>query len=182
MCSCRQPMGSNVTTDEEDLLERDVAADSLEPNDDRDLDAAAAHARAAFSNPGNPQAGSLRRVAAPRGHCSSLRGLFTLSLFFGSLYALTLLVFYFAAAKSSPSAEDFPLTRLAVLLLVAPVILKYVVHLLVAPWYPAVEWLRSRRRSLPYCPSVSVLIPAWNEEVGIEATIASVLATEYPRL
>jgi len=69
-----------------------------------------------------------------------------------------------------------------VLLLVAPVILKYVVHLLVAPWYPAVESFRARRHPSTHLPSVSVLIPAWNEAVGIEATITSVLNTEYPHL
>lgn len=41
-------------------------------------------------------------------------------------------------------------------------------------------------RSFPadptYTPRVSVLIPAWNEEVGIQATIRSVLANEYPNI
>ncbi len=98
------------------------------------------------------------------------------------LYALTALVFYFAASKNYMPMDKFSLIRFGILLLFAPIIIKYIVHLLIAPWYPAVELFRSRKRSANYIPSVSVLIPAWNEEVGIRATIESVLNTNYPHL
>lgn len=98
------------------------------------------------------------------------------------LYTLTGLVFYFAVSKEYSPIDDFSLARLVILILFTPIIIKYVFHLLVSPWYSAVESFRERKRREDYCPTVSVLIPAWNEEVGIRATITSVLNTKYPRL
>ncbi|TSC62333.1 MAG: family 2 glycosyl transferase [Parcubacteria group bacterium Gr01-1014_48] len=103
-------------------------------------------------------------------------------IFFVSLYIITALVFYFAVTKEYTPLDDFMRFRLVILFLFAPIIIKYIFHLLIAPWYPVVESLRSRKRGAIYTPRVSVLIPAWNEEVGIRATITSVLKTRYPYL
>ena len=102
--------------------------------------------------------------------------------FIFSLYIPTSLVFYFAISKNYIPTDEFSHIRLVILLLFSPIIIKYIIHLLIAPWYPAVEFSRSRKRSVKYIPSVSVLIPAWNEEVGIRATIKSILNTKYPHL
>lgn len=75
------------------------------------------------------------------------------------------------------------LTRIfAVLMLI-----KYSIFLLVAPFHKVKEALRSlriakRHKGEPYRPLVSVVIPAWNEEVGIISTIRSVLANDYEPL
>ena len=103
-------------------------------------------------------------------------------IFLVTMYALTALVFYFAISKYYTPIKDFYTVRFIILLLFAPIIIKYIFHLAVAPWYPVVEASRSRKRSTNYTPSVSVLIPAWNEEVGIRATITSVLKTRYQHL
>lgn len=45
--------------------------------------------------------------------------------------------------------------------------------------------LRSRRAAadpLPYLPSVAVIVPAYNEEVGIERAVRSLAASDYPDL
>jgi cellulose synthase/poly-beta-1,6-N-acetylglucosamine synthase-like glycosyltransferase len=99
-----------------------------------------------------------------------------------SLYAPTSLVLFLVYKTDFSPHEELALYRLIVLLLIAPIIVKYVVHLFIAPWYPAVESLRARKHTLGHQPSVSVLIPAWNEEVGIVSTIKSVLSTHYPLL
>ncbi|MEK7561023.1 MAG: glycosyltransferase [Patescibacteria group bacterium] len=98
------------------------------------------------------------------------------------LYIPTAVVCYFALSRQYTPINEFSSIRLGILLLIAPIILKYIIQLLIAPWYSAVEYFRSRKRSADYNPSVSVLIPAWNEEVGIEATLTSVLDTNYPGL
>src|SRR4029078_8809022 len=46
------------------------------------------------------------------------------------------------------------------------------------------QWLRSRKRErlhsgINYAPSVSVVVPAFNEEMVIEKTIRSLLASDY---
>ena len=99
-----------------------------------------------------------------------------------ALYSLTALVFYFAVSRNYTPMDWFLHIRLVIILLFAPILLKYAIQLLIAPWYSALEFFRSRKRSIGYTPSVSVLIPAWNEEVGIAATIKSVLNTNYPKL
>jgi poly-beta-1,6-N-acetyl-D-glucosamine synthase len=103
-------------------------------------------------------------------------------VFIFSLYALTALVFYFAVSKDYVPIDEFSYIRLITLLLFAPIVAKYLIHLLIAPWYPAIEFFRSKKHSVHYTPSVSVLIPAWNEEVNIRKTLQSVLDTNYPDL
>jgi poly-beta-1,6 N-acetyl-D-glucosamine synthase len=66
--------------------------------------------------------------------------------------------------------------------LMLPVAIKYVIQLLGAPIYSVVEAVRQRRAPTNPTPTVSVCIPAWNEEVGIVKTIRSVLNTAYPKL
>ena len=99
-------------------------------------------------------------------------------------YAVTVLVIAYGASVDRRTDEPFSLVRVVILCLVAPIFLKYLLQLLIAPWYPLVERIRARRARPggAYVPSVSVLVPAWNEEVGILSTVQSILDTRYPRL
>lgn len=67
----------------------------------------------------------------------------------------------------------------------ALMLIKYTTFLLVAPFHRYKESLRKlrvikKRKGKPYRPLVSVLVPAWNEEVGIISTIRSILNNDYP--
>jgi cellulose synthase/poly-beta-1,6-N-acetylglucosamine synthase-like glycosyltransferase len=66
---------------------------------------------------------------------------------------------------------------------VALVGLKYVVYSLVAPWHKvrqAIKRLQTKSFLVENrYPLVSVVIPAWNEEVGLETTLKAILATNY---
>jgi cellulose synthase/poly-beta-1,6-N-acetylglucosamine synthase-like glycosyltransferase len=100
-----------------------------------------------------------------------------------ALYSLTLLILYAACSQHYAPTEYSATIRLFILAVFAPILLKFLLNLLVAPWYPLVERARARRWPAPQRPpSVSILVPAWNEEVGIRATMRSVLATGYPDL
>lgn len=98
------------------------------------------------------------------------------------LYIPTVLVFYLAFTAEYIPLEKYDSLRFVVLLLFAPIIFKYVVQLFLSPWYSVVEYARAKKRCKNYLPSVSVIIPAWNEEVGIIKTIESVINTNYPNL
>jgi cellulose synthase/poly-beta-1,6-N-acetylglucosamine synthase-like glycosyltransferase len=97
------------------------------------------------------------------------------------VYTPTVLVFYFAATTNYVPTDNFVVIRWVMLLLFVPIFLKYVLQLVIAPFFPVVEYMRKRKRDA-FIPTVSVLIPAWNEEVGIKSTIVSVLGTRYPKL
>ncbi len=70
-------------------------------------------------------------------------------------------------------------------------LVKYYLFLVVAPWYRVKENIRRLRfiehhakelHDRPYQPLVSVIIPAWNEEVGILKTVRSVMASTYHKI
>ena len=68
---------------------------------------------------------------------------------------------------------------------------KYFLFLIISPFYPVQEHFRYLRAtakrvkagfSKDYEPKVSVIIPAWNEEVGVLSTINSVVENGYDNL
>jgi poly-beta-1,6-N-acetyl-D-glucosamine synthase len=110
-----------------------------------------------------------------------LRFIASYAALFVFIYTPTVLVFYFAATKDYIPTDRFIFIRWVMLALFIPIFIKYIIQLLIAPLFPVVEFVRKRKRS-HYAPTVSVIIPAWNEEVGIIRTITSVLDTKYPHL
>ncbi|GLV59317.1 glucosaminyltransferase [Dictyobacter sp. S3.2.2.5] len=53
--------------------------------------------------------------------------------------------------------------------------------MILAPWYSYDVWAKRRRyfARRNYRPLVSVIIPAWNEEVGLVSTLKTILASSY---
>lgn len=84
--------------------------------------------------------------------------------------------------------SEFILLRNITIFFATIMLVKYYLFLLVAPFHTLKEaWRAERLRrsgagSRPYRPRVSVIIPAWNEAVGILGTVRSVLANPYPNL
>jgi len=101
-------------------------------------------------------------------------------LFFAVLYTATGAVFYLAATRTYHPVEGFDVVRKVMLVLLAPLLIKYVFQLSCTPLYSLVG--KFQKKQANETPSVSVLIPAWNEEVGILKTVRSVLDTKYPKL
>lgn len=110
------------------------------------------------------------------------KNLIITSLLLVTLYGVTLAIIYLAFTTEYAPADELVSLRLMILVLFLPIIFKYVIQLLIAPLYQLVELIRRRKYSNDYLPSVSVLIPAWNEEVGVVKTIESVINTKYPKL
>jgi len=99
------------------------------------------------------------------------------------LYSATAGIVYLYYTTTQIESEAFSGLRLAIVILLAPLLLKYLVQLVVSPFYSLIEKSRENRfknsANPSHSPLVSVLIPAWNEEVGIIKTIRSVLASRY---
>lgn len=88
-------------------------------------------------------------------------------------------------------SEWFIFFRNAAFFFATLMLVKYYIFLILAPFYPIQETLRrikvrkfaqerilQGKRSI-YHPKVSIIIPAWNEEVGILKTVRSILHNTY---
>lgn len=98
--------------------------------------------------------------------------------FLGCFYLITLSLLLMALITDPRPGVHFETVRFVLLLLMLPLMLKYLLQLNAALWQRFTE---QRYQLLPEQQAkVSVLIPAWNEEIGVERTIASVMANDYP--
>ncbi len=90
------------------------------------------------------------------------------------------------------NADLFMLFRNLTIFLAAMMLIKYFLFLILAAFFPVREqWrrLRTLRREVkryghlrPHALGVSVIVPAWNEEVGILKTMQSILDNDYPHI
>lgn len=80
------------------------------------------------------------------------------------------------------AARDFPLLRQIIIIWAFLYLIRYFVYTMISPWYDA-RWelwkARHRQQVRTFQPRVSVIIPEWNEEVGIISTVRSVLQNSY---
>lgn len=97
-------------------------------------------------------------------------------------YCVTIFVMYLASTTQYQPSESFTSARFFVLILLSPILFKYVIQLVSFPFYSIVEKHRVAKTNRAEGTKVSVLIPAWNEEVGILKTLNSVINTNYPAL
>jgi len=98
-------------------------------------------------------------------------------------YSLTGFILYLAyiqtiQIQSTQEANFLTNYRLVLTLILIPIIVKFLIQLIAAPLSGLIDYFRDKP-VLDQQPSVSVLIPAWNEEVGIINTLRSALAADY---
>lgn len=82
--------------------------------------------------------------------------------------------------------NDFPFFRLFIIFFATILLTKYFLYMIVSPWYDVVLAYKRKRheekRLPPYAPKVSVIVPAWNEEVGLVKTVRTILESTYKNL
>src|SRR5260370_30722919 len=102
------------------------------------------------------------------------------------LYVATLLTFM-SIALFKPHPVESPLLSIArgIIIIFATVLLtKYTADMFLSPWYEILQ-IRQRQRKLPhtlYEPLVSLIIPSWNEEIGLLGTVKTLLESTYRHL
>lgn len=82
------------------------------------------------------------------------------------------------------STSVFEILSYIVAFFVLLTLFKNYVFLLISPFYPVVERLRYfqakvKRKGTEFFPKISVIVPAWNEEIGIVRTVKSVIYNGY---
>lgn len=105
---------------------------------------------------------------------------------FVALYLLTGLLVMSTIWWAPYERNDFPLFRVFIITFATILLAKYFLYMVVSPWYDvAVSIKRNLRgeKELPsYAPRVSVVVPAWNEEVGLVKTVETILKSTYKNL
>ncbi len=80
----------------------------------------------------------------------------------------------------------FPLFRIFIITFATILLTKYFIYMVVSPWYDVImhwkEKVRKENYSQKYYPRVSVIVPAWNEEVGLIRTIETILTSTHKNL
>lgn len=89
----------------------------------------------------------------------------------------------FLTYSDTKTVENFSLVRLLIFLVFIPVFIRYFINIFISPWYAVISRIdRLKYKRLSYSPRVSVIIPAWNEEVGIINTIKSIVNNTYKNI
>jgi cellulose synthase/poly-beta-1,6-N-acetylglucosamine synthase-like glycosyltransferase len=101
------------------------------------------------------------------------------------LYAATSLLVASTIMLDGTSSDRFPLLRAFIIFFATLTLTKYFFYMTLAPWHDvrtAYGMLKRKGRIARYRPLVSVIIPAWNEEVGLVSTVRTLLASTYRNL
>ncbi len=101
-----------------------------------------------------------------------------------TLYAVTSALIASVFVWAPHERNTYPLLRAFIIVFASVLLTKYFIYMALSPWNDVVSRLRKRtsiaRGVLPYRPRVSVIMPAWNEEIGLLNAVRSVVRTSYP--
>ncbi len=104
------------------------------------------------------------------------------ALLYSSLYLFTIAILVSSVSLSGKETDDFGTLRTVIIFFATVLLTKYFLYMTLSPLYDvAVAWNNCRFPN-HYRPLVSVIIPAWNEEVGILTTVQSLIDNTYKNL
>ncbi len=82
--------------------------------------------------------------------------------------------------------DSFPFLRYIIVIFASLLLTKYFLYMFLSPWNEIRQKLKQRHLSsqltTPYRPRVTVLVPAWNEGLGVVTTIEGLLKSDYYNL
>lgn len=108
------------------------------------------------------------------------------TLIFIALYVATGILVASTVLWAPHERNDFPVFRLFIITFATILLTKYFIYMMVSPWYDVAELIKRKilaeKRKEPYNPRVSVIVPAWNEEVGVVKTVRTILTSTYRNL
>lgn len=103
---------------------------------------------------------------------------------YGLLYCATIGIIVSIFVLNPHQENDFPILRAIIIGFASVLLTKYFLYMVIAPWHDVVMYLKSQRAAgkKPYNPKISIVIPAWNEEVGLLSTVQTILKSEYTNI
>ncbi len=104
-------------------------------------------------------------------------------ILYGLLYIITAFIIFSVLVLHPSQHNILPWLRSIIIIFATVLLTKYFTYMVISPWYDVWRFwkyrIRLRSKVKAYKPKVSIMIPAWNEEVGIIATIESLLKSSY---
>lgn len=103
-------------------------------------------------------------------------------LLYGFLYILTFGIILSVFIFTPEDHNQYPIVRLFIITFASVLLTKYFIYMFASPWYEVIMTYKRRKwekENILYNPRVSVIIPAWNEEVGLLSTVKTVLKSTY---
>lgn len=103
-------------------------------------------------------------------------------LTYSALYAFTVFIFYSSITGRGSENNDLTFFRLFIICFASILLVKYFFYMFLSPIYDisrAYYEKTHEKESRTFNPKVSIIIPCWNEEIGILTTIKSILASSY---
>lgn len=102
--------------------------------------------------------------------------------FYTFLYVVTGAILMSVFLLAPHERNDFPILRICIIAFATVLLLKYFTYMILAPWHDVAMKLQEVRfpdAKNTFFPKVSVVIPAWNEEVGLLHTVKTILNSTY---
>ncbi len=102
------------------------------------------------------------------------------------LYIITGFLIWSVYYWAPEGGNGLPYLRLFIVTFATILLAKYAMYMIISPWYDVVmkykeKQLRLKRRKT-YNPLVSIIVPAWNEQVGLVKTVETILASVYKNI
>ena len=102
------------------------------------------------------------------------------------LYLITGALIWSTMVFTPKESDAFPIFRLFIITFATILLTKYFLYMFLSPWYDVQMAIKrallKEKRKTPYNPKVSVVVPAWNEEVGLVKTIKTILESKHRNL
>jgi biofilm PGA synthesis N-glycosyltransferase PgaC len=102
------------------------------------------------------------------------------------LYAVTAGLVFSTVWFTPHDKSSFPIFRLFIITFATILLTKYFLYMVLSPWYDVKmafeQKILEEKRKRKYNPKVSVIIPAWNEEVGLVKTVRTILDSTHRNL
>ena len=98
------------------------------------------------------------------------------------LYIITTSLILSVFLLSPRDAVDFPILRLVIIGFASVLLTKYFAYMILSPWYDVQTYytrIKNKKEIAAYNPRVSVMVPAWNESIGVLETVKTLLASTY---
>jgi biofilm PGA synthesis N-glycosyltransferase PgaC len=101
------------------------------------------------------------------------------------LYIVLIAIIASAFLLDPQETEAFATVRLIIICFASLLLTKYFLYMFLSPWHHVFDMYRmkrAQRKHNTYAPLVSILVPAWNEEVGVITTVEALLQSTYKHI